>query len=56
MNINSETKSLEVLNLHGIEVLKDSVILYARGKEFEDEVHDALDILIDEFNYDIKFI
>lgn len=56
MNINSEIDSLEVLERHGIEVLKDSIILYPRGKEFEEEVHDALDILIDNFLYDVKFI
>jgi hypothetical protein len=52
----NKARAVELLKLNGIEVSSDENILYPRREEFEDEVHDAIEYLIDECNFGFQYI
>lgn len=56
INFESEQEAIDLLKTHGIEISAEWDILYSRGKEFNKEVHEAVEYLIDEWDFDIKFI
>lgn len=56
MKFRDEQHAIEVLKEYGVEVSSEYDILYPRKKEFLIEVHDAIDYLLDEWDFGIKYI
>lgn len=55
MNFNNKREALFVLSQNQIEVF-DEEILFPRHASFIDEVHEAIEYLIDEHEFGIKYI
>jgi hypothetical protein len=56
MNFQDEQQAIDLLRQHGIEVSSDFDIVYPRKKEFVDDVHNAIEYLLDEWDFGIKYI
>jgi hypothetical protein len=56
MNFQNEQQAIDLLKQHGVEVSSDFDIVYPRKKEFVDDVHNAIEYLLDEWDFGIKYI
>lgn len=56
MNFKNETEAIEALANHGIEITQDCDIMYPRKREFIEEVHEAIEYLINDWDFGIKYI
>jgi hypothetical protein len=56
MNFRNETEAIDLLREHDVLVSSEYDIMYPRQKEFVDEIHDAIDYLIDEHGYGIRYV
>lgn len=56
MNFKNETEAIDLLREHDVSVSSEYDIMYPRKKEFVDEVHEAIEYLIDEWDFGIKYI
>ncbi len=54
--INNKSDALEVLQENDIEISNDFCLMFPRKAEFIDEVHEAIDYLIDEHGYGIRYV
>jgi hypothetical protein len=51
----NKSKALNILSDFNINVTYEE-ILFPKHSEFPDEVHDAIDFLIDKFNYGVQYV
>jgi hypothetical protein len=56
MNFNNKKEAIDFLETVEISVSIEDDILIPKKKLFEDDVHDAIDYLIDECGFGIKYI
>ena len=56
MNFKNKKEAIDFLETVEISVSDGSDILLPKKKLFDDEVHDAIDYLIDECDFGIKYI
>lgn len=56
MNFNDETEAINFLESFGIFISDSYDILLPKKKLFDDEVHNAVDYLIDEWDFGIKYV
>jgi hypothetical protein len=56
MNFNNKKEAIDFLETVEIFVSSEDNILIPKKKLFEDDVHDAIDYLIDECDFGIKYI
>lgn len=56
MNFQNETEAIDLLKEHGVNVSADWDIMFPRKAQFIDEVHEAIEYLIDEWDFGIKYI
>jgi hypothetical protein len=56
MNFNNKKEAIDFLETVEISVSSEDDILIPKKKLFEDDVHDAIDYLIDECGFGIKYI
>lgn len=56
MKFNNETQAIQLLKDNDVFVSSDFDIMFPRKAQFIDEVHEAIEYLIDEWDFDIKYI
>lgn len=56
MNFHDESEAIEVLKYNNIYISEDYDILFPRYKHFDDDVHAAIEYLIDEWDFGIKYV
>lgn len=56
MNVSSKTDALAILQENEVNVSLDEEIMFPRKAQFIDEVHDAIEYLIDNCDFGIRYI
>lgn len=56
INFQDESDAISLLGKHDITVSHDYDILYPRGHEFNHEVDEAINYLVEEWDFGFKFI
>lgn len=51
----SKSSAVELLRSNGI-ICENDEVLYPKDKEFEDEVHEAIDFLIEDCDFGICYV
>ena len=56
MNFQNETEAIDFLEQHGINISAEMVILFPKKNEFIDEVHDAIEYLMSEWDFGFNYV
>ena len=52
----NKLEAIRLLQLNGIEVSHEFEILYPKRDQFDDEVHEAIEFLMEEWDFGFKYI
>lgn len=56
MKFQNEQEAIDLLEQHGVNVSSEAVIMFPKKNQFADEVHDAIEYLINEWDFGFNYI